>query len=226
MRVLPGQASRLPPGPAPATREQASDDQRERIIAAGASLIAKRGFHNTTIELIVRRAKVGYATFYRNFADKEELFLAVFDFAGAEVRRRVGEAVAAEAESPWADQVAAALRALYRLIAEQPVYARVCLVESLSAGAAGAARYEMSLRNFNPLLSPGRKLRPGNADLPETLEATLVGGVFWIAYQRLLVGEADRLTALMPEAIELVLTPYIGEVEAVKVAERFAAEPV
>lgn len=214
----------MPPGPRPVTREQIPIDQRERIIDAAASLIAKRGFHNTTIELIVRRAKVGYATFYRNFADKEELFLAVFDFAGAEVRRQVVEAVVTEADAPWADRVAAGLRAVYLLISENPVYARVCLVESLSAGAGGAARYEQALRNFDPLLRPGRKLRPANAELPETLESTLVGGVFWIAYQRLLASEADRLMELLPEAIELVLSPYIGEAEAVEVAERFAVK--
>ena len=52
MRVLPGQASRLPPRARTVNREQASADQRERIIFAGAALIAKRGFHGTTIELI------------------------------------------------------------------------------------------------------------------------------------------------------------------------------
>jgi AcrR family transcriptional regulator len=226
MRVLPGQATRLPPGPTPVTREQAPVEQRERIIVAAANLMAKRGFHNTTIELIVRRAKVGYATFYKNFADKEELFLAIFDFFGAEVRRNVLEAVSAKADAPWTDQVAVGLRALYSLIAEHPGPARVCLVESLSAGPTGAARYETSLRNFNPLLRPGRKLRPGRSALPDTLESTLVGAVFWIAYQRLLVGEADKLMGLLPEAIELVLSPYVGEVEAVEVAERFAAEQV
>jgi hypothetical protein len=106
------------------------------------------------------------------------------------------------------------------------VPARVCLVESLSAGPAGAARYETALRNFNPLLRPGRKHRPANAKLPDTLESTLVGGVFWIAYQRLIAGEADQLMALLPEAIELALTPYIGEDEAVAVAKMYGAEPV
>ena len=93
MRVLPGQASRLPPRARTVSREQASADQRERIILAGAALIAKRGFHGTTIELIIRRAKVGYATFYKNFADKEELLLAIFDYAGVEVRRRMRAAI-------------------------------------------------------------------------------------------------------------------------------------
>ena len=223
MRTLPGQESRLPPAARGVTRQNAAEDQRERIVRAGAELIAKRGFQGTTIELIIRRAKVGYATFYKNFSDKEELLIAIFDHAGVEVRRSLREAVEAEHGS-WAENVAAALRALFGLIVENPAVARVCLVESLSAGPSGANRYQKALENFDPLLRPGRRVRPGNADLPDTLESTLVGAVFWIAYQRLIVGEADKLIGLLPETIELVLSPYIGESEAVRIAERPAAD--
>src|SRR4051794_23778583 len=180
MRVLPGQASRLPPRARTVSREQASADQRERIILAGAALIAKRGFHGTTIELIIRRAKVGYATFYKNFSDKEELLLAIFDYAGVEVRRRMRDAINQAGDS-WTDQVAASLSALFEMIAEHPTFARVCLVESLSAGPGGASRYEQALTNFDPLLRPGRELSNNKTHLPDTLESTLVGAVFWIA---------------------------------------------
>jgi AcrR family transcriptional regulator len=221
MRVLPGQASRLPPRARAVSREQASADQRRRIIRAAAALIAKRGYHGTTIELIIRRAKVGYATFYKNFSDKEELLMAIFDYVGDEVRRRLKAAVK-ESDS-WTDQVASALAALFEMIAEHPTFARVCLVESLSAGPGGASRYEESLTNFDPLLKPGRKFNQSGANLPDTLESTLVGAVFWIAYQRLIVGEADKLRGLLPETVELVLSPYVGEEEAVRVAARYAA---
>jgi hypothetical protein len=36
-----------------------------------ADLVSKRGYSDTTTELIVRRAKVGYGTFYKFFADKK-----------------------------------------------------------------------------------------------------------------------------------------------------------
>ena len=40
--------------------------------------------------------------------------------------------------------------------------------------------------------------------------------MLWSAYQRLIVGEADRIEALLPEAIEFVLRPYLGEAEAAR----------
>jgi AcrR family transcriptional regulator len=223
MRVLPGQASRLPPGPAPPTRDQVSADQRRRIIEAAADLIAKRGYHGTTIELIIRRAKVGYATFYKNFSDKEECLISIFDSAGQELRPMLREAYTSH-EGPWDEKVAMTLKTLFEAIASSPNVARVCLVEALTAGPVAVARYEKVLSRFEPLLKPGRELRPSNAELPDTLEATLLGGVFWIAYQRLIVGEADKLMDLLPETIELVLSPYVGEEEAVRVADEFGGK--
>jgi AcrR family transcriptional regulator len=224
MRVLPGQASRLPPGPIPTSRDQVSADQRRRLLEAAADLIAKRGYHGTTIELIIRRAKVGYATFYKNFSDKEECLIAIFDRAGEELRPLLRAAYKAH-EGPWDEKVAATLKALFAAIAANPNVARACLVEALTAGPVAVARYEQTLANFEPLLRPGRDLKPSNAELPDTLEATLFGGVFWIAYQRLIVGEADKLIGLLPETIELVLSPYVGEDEAVRVADEFGGQP-
>ena len=207
--------------------QQAADPQRERLIEAAVELMAKRGYHGTSIELIIRRAKVGYATFYKYFSGKEECLIAIFETATAGLRPRLEGAYEAR-QGPWAEKVGATLEALFRTIAEQPAMARVCLVEVLAAGPVAIARYERALADFEPLLLPGRRERPRNAELPEILESTLFGGVFWIAYQRLTVGAADRLIGYLPETIELVLTPYVGGDEAVRVADEFGdqlAEP-
>ena len=185
--------------------------------------MAKRGYHGTTIELIIRRAKVGYATFYKNFSDKEECLVAIFDTAGEGLRPKLLEAFEGR-DGPWPEKVGATLEALFEMIAEYPAIARVCLVESLTAGPVAVARYERALADFEPLLVPGRQLKASNAELPDTLEATLFGGVFWIAYQRLIVGEADKLLGLLPETIELVLSPYVGEAEAVRVADEYGGK--
>ena len=38
----------------------------------------------------------------------------------------------------------------------------------------------------------------------------MVGGVFWIVYQRIILGEAESLRLLLPELVEFALTPYLG----------------
>lgn len=215
MRALPGKASRQPPGPEPVSRAASAADQRRRILEATADLVAEQGYPETTIEQIVRRARVGYATFYKHFADKGEAFLALLDAATERTVYEVEEAYDRE-DGPWPDKVGAGLGALLKLVAAHPSVARACMVEALTAGPEAAARHEAALKRFAPLLKPGRELNPRADRLPETLEDTLVGGVLWVVNQRLVAGEAARVRALLPESLEFLLRPYVGEDEAAR----------
>jgi AcrR family transcriptional regulator len=221
MRALPGKASRQPPGPEPVSRDAAAADQRRRILEATAELIAKQGYQETTMEEIVRRAKVGYNTFYKHYPDKEAAFLALLDAATEHTVSRV-EAAYEREEGPWADRVGAALGALFEDVAAHPDAARAALVEAVAAGSEAAAKHEAALKRLAPLLRPGRELNPRQADLPESLEETLAGGVVWVLGQRLIAGEADKLRGLLPETLEFVLRPYIGEDEAAREAGEVA----
>jgi AcrR family transcriptional regulator len=217
VRALPGKASRQPPGPEPVSRAEAAADQRRRILEATADLVAEQGYPETTIEQIVRRARVGYATFYKHFADKQEAFLALFDAATERTAYVVEEAYDGE-DGPWTDKVGAGLGALLKIVAAHPNVARACMVEALTAGPEAAARHEAALKRFAPLLRPGRELNPRHERLPETLEDTLAGGVLWVVNQRLLAGEVKEIRALLPEALEFLLRPYVGEDEAAREA--------
>ncbi|MEX2448133.1 MAG: helix-turn-helix domain-containing protein [Solirubrobacterales bacterium] len=223
MRALPGKATRQPPGPEPVSRDAAAADQRRRILAATAELIAEQGYQETTIETIVRRAKVGYATFYKHYPDKEAAFLALLDAAFERGCARVEDAYRRE-EGPWPDKVGAALGTLFADVAADPAAAHACLVEAVAAGPEAAARHEAALKRLAPLLKPGRELNPRQAVLPETLEETLAGGIVWVLGQRLLGGETDKLRGMLPETIEFVLRPYVGEEEAAREAGEAAAE--
>lgn len=203
------------------SRSDAAADQRRRILEAAADLVAEHGYQGTTIETIVRRAKVGYATFYKNFEDKEQCYLALLDAAYGVTAHRVQRAY--DREQEWPDQVAAGLGALLEQIVAHPNIGRACLVEVLTAGPASVARHEALLKRFTPLLKPGRKLNPRQAELPDTLEDTLTGGVLWVINQRLIAGEAEALKGLLPETIEFVLRPYVGEQKAAREAELAAS---
>jgi len=203
------------------SRDAAAADQRRRILEAAADLVAEHGYQGATMETIVRRAKVGYATFYKNFADKEECYLALLDAAYGVTAHRVRRAYDRERE--WPDKVAAGLGALFETIAEHPNVGRACLVEVLTAGPEAVSRHEAMLKTFIPLLRPGRELNPRRANLPATLEDTLIGGVLWVLNQRLVAGEAEALRTLLPETIEFVLRPYVGEDRAAREAELAAS---
>jgi AcrR family transcriptional regulator len=195
-----------------------SHDPRQRILFAVAELVAKRGYHGTTIEHIVKRAGVSRATFYENFENREDCLLACFAEAEGEVRQRIAEA---EAEaSDWPEQVRAALVAFLGFVAANPALARTCLVESVSAGPAALESYEGALQSFAPLFRGGRGFRDAEGELPETLEDMIVGGVVWMVRQRLLRGEVEQLPELLPTMLEFALAPYLGEARAAEIAAR------
>lgn len=207
---------RPPPGRQQLSREFITQHQRARIIAALAEETVARGYRAVTVADIVRRAGIARNTFYENFSSKQDCFLATQDYAVEEALRRVIDA-ATKVES-WQERVDAGLAAFLGYVASDPALARTCIVEALSAGPASLVRYEESLQSFIPLFRIGRKVSKHGEELPETVEETVLGGIFWVIYQRIIRGETERIEQLRPELLAFALTPYIGSEAAHRAA--------
>jgi AcrR family transcriptional regulator len=209
---------RPPPGRQRLSREFIARHQRARIVTALAEETMDRGYRAVTVADIVRRAGIARNTFYDNFSSKEDCFLATQDFAVEEALKRVVDA-AAEIDG-WEARLAAGLGAFLGYVASEPALARTCIVEALSAGDAAQERYEQSLQSFVPLLRIGREDSPHGDELPETLEETIIGGIFWVIYQRIVLGETEKIEALLPDLVDFALTPYIGAESAQRATAR------
>ena len=164
---------------------------------------------------IVKRAGIARNTFYENFSSKEECFLAAQDYAMSTALERV--VAAAGSFDEWALRVRAGLGTFLGYVIEEPALARTCMVEALSAGPAAVRYYEESQQAFVSLFRLGRDVSANGATLPETLEEAIIGGVFWILYQRL-TSSPQAISELLPELVEFALTPYLGPEEARRVA--------
>ena len=81
------------------TQAERAAETRETLIAAARPLFAEHGFAEVALETIVRAAGVTRGALYHHFADKTELFAAVFEQVEAEVAARMGEAIAVANES-------------------------------------------------------------------------------------------------------------------------------
>jgi len=220
MRALPGRDSRtgLVEPKLDVTRDTVGEAQRSRIRRATGELVAKRGYPGVSVELIVKRARVSFKTFYKHYGNKEEAFIDLFDHTLAATEAQIHEA-SGDPEVPWSERVALALRAFFLSVLEDPLISRACLVEAPTAGPRILTRYEQLARVFVSLLREGREHNPAAEALPETLEDTLAGSVLWSAYQRLILGDTERIAEFLPEAIELVLRPYVGDRAARRVAD-------
>jgi AcrR family transcriptional regulator len=186
--------------------------QRARIVAALAKETSEKGYRAVTVADIVKRAGIARNTFYDNFSSKEDCFLAAQQHAMSTALERVVEA--AGMRDQWPQRVRAGLTAFLEYVVAEPELARTCMVEALSAGPASVQYYEESQQAFVSLFRLGRDVSPHGRELPETLEEAIVGGVFWIVYQRLTVSSPASIGELLPELVEFALTPYLGAAAA------------
>jgi AcrR family transcriptional regulator len=208
-------------GPLPAgrhgfSREQVAHNQYERLIAGFASAVAEHGYNAVTIAHVTKQAKVSRRVFYANFESKEACFLAAFDVVAAHVHELVAETV--QSAPDWPHQAIAAAREVLAFLAAEPDLARLCLVESQSAGPVVAARFHAAVRESIPALERGRGERTDRRSLPPTTEDSTVGALVSLAARKVAAGEAERLADLLPDFTEFILSPYLGPAEAERLA--------
>lgn len=77
------------------TQAARSAGTREALMAAARPLFAVPGFADAALETIVRDAGVTRGALYHHFADKTELFAAVFEQVEGEMAARMADAIAA-----------------------------------------------------------------------------------------------------------------------------------
>src|SRR5918996_5849881 len=104
-RSLSERLSKLPPGRHLVPRDFVAQNQRERMLLATVEIVAERGYQKTTIELIAKTARVALSTFYEQFPNKEECFLAALDESVSAAAEVFAELV--DPELPWSDRIAA-----------------------------------------------------------------------------------------------------------------------
>ncbi|HWO83767.1 MAG TPA: TetR/AcrR family transcriptional regulator [Solirubrobacterales bacterium] len=187
-------------------REFVASHKRRRMMDAIAELTAENGYEATKIADIVRRAAVARKTLYDNFDGKEDLFLSAIDATVAELRLAVEEGCRGGAEASETG-IVGGLEALLAFVAERPAAAQMCMVEAISATPSSARLYDAAMRDFVELF---RENAPAGADLPETIEESLVGGVAWILQSQIRRGGAEQAPELLLELSQFVLSPYLG----------------
>ncbi|HEX5762073.1 MAG TPA: TetR/AcrR family transcriptional regulator [Solirubrobacterales bacterium] len=85
------------------TQSERSQTTRSALIAAARRLFAERGYADVGTEEIVRTAGVTRGALYHHFADKRDLFEAVYSQLEAELTERIASgALTANADSPLA----------------------------------------------------------------------------------------------------------------------------
>jgi AcrR family transcriptional regulator len=115
------------PGHTRRTQADRSAATRAALVAAATRLFATQGYAGTPREDIVRAAGVTRGALYHHYADKADLFRAVFEAMEAEVMGRIG-AAATGSDDP-VEQLRLGCRA-YLDEALEPGVRRICIIDA------------------------------------------------------------------------------------------------
>lgn len=199
---------RFPAGVRTLPQELVQAVQRERLLAAMLHTVAEVGYRALTVQDVLSRAGISRPTFYEQFEDKEDCFLAAFDASSALLRERV-EAAARRAGPHWRDRLRAGLEELLRYIDEEPEAARTVIVEARASSPAGLRRRDELLDEFAGCID--NLVRDELAEPPSAIAAAgVVGGIESVLYARLQRGEADELDSLIPSLMYFAVLTYAG----------------
>jgi AcrR family transcriptional regulator len=193
----------LPGAPEPGAEAIVVASPRGRMLDAMTASVAEKGYAATSVADVIRRAHASRKTFYEQFADKEDCFLAAYRLASGHVADRV--AAASDESGP---QLTVRLRAIYGAYLGQltrfPLAARAFLVEIRAAGEPTQRHRRETQDRFAELL----RLPGGEAD--PRLRTGLVAASEELIARAITDRGPEELAALTPLLVELagrVLAP-------------------
>ena len=189
-----------------------ASDQRARLLAAMANVVAEKGYAATTVADVVRAAGVSRSTFYVLFASKEACFLDAYDQGVEDLLHAVREAVH-DAPEDWRAQLRAGIRAYLAQLARMDHFARMYTDEIHAVGAAALDARARALRRFadryHASFSQARAADPSLAEpLPDALYVLCVGTEQLAAERLRAGGDVRELEDVFCTCAEAVLTHH------------------
>jgi AcrR family transcriptional regulator len=172
-------------------------DSQGKLRQAAFALYAERGFDNTTVAEIAKRAGVTERTFFRHFADKREVLFAGSDALQAAFVRAV--ATAPESVTPL-DAVAAGLEAAATQLPDRETARQRQTI--IAANPELQERELIKFASISAAVSDTLRRR-GLQEPAASLTAELASAVFRIAFERWIDDHNEReLPELIRESLD------------------------
>jgi AcrR family transcriptional regulator/DNA-binding MarR family transcriptional regulator len=163
-----------------------------------------------SVAQVAGRARVSRSTFYDEFADREDCFLAVFDEAVGRVEGLVLEAYDSASAKHWRERVRGALLALLMFFDEEPGIGSVLVVDALMAGQRVLERRAEVMRGLSAALDREAPRSRTATELPALMGEGVIGAVFSVIHTRLAAERHDSLLRLLNPLMAIIVLPYLG----------------
>jgi AcrR family transcriptional regulator len=211
----------LPRGRHAAPRAVVREAQRARMLEAMVQAVAATGYARVAVADVIERAGVSRKTFYEQFANKEDCFLAAYD-AGVDGLLAAIDDALAERAPDWLAAARRAVEVYLESMAASPALARASLIEVLGAGPRALSRRGVVQTRFaEQLAAIHRRARVDIPEIPEVSPHTFraaVGAVNELVTAHVLEHGADTLPELTDAIVDVHLALLVGRELARKIA--------
>jgi AcrR family transcriptional regulator len=189
--------------------------QRDRLVRAMLECVSERGFAQTTVGDVVSAARASRNSFYEQFADKTDCFLAVCDWAAGDL---LSEMERFAAERDWLTALRRGLAAYLRFWADRSNFSVAYLVELSTAGRPAMEQRDRHYRSFEEMFAAlGARARAEQSELASL--SALIPRLIVLATTELVAGEVragrlDRLVALEEELFAFMVRMLANDTTA------------
>ncbi|MFO0839538.1 MAG: TetR/AcrR family transcriptional regulator [Phycisphaerae bacterium] len=186
-----------------------ADARREGVLAAATRHFAARGFHATDLQVLADELELGKGTLYRDFGNKEALFLAAVDRAMRLLHERVDAARGGARDG--LDQIARAMTAYLSFFDAHPEFVELLIIErAVFRDRKQPTYFQHRERNvgrwrrlFAELIAAGRVRALPTETITDVISRSLYGTMFVNFF-------AGRKKSLQTQATELIDVVFRG----------------
>jgi AcrR family transcriptional regulator len=174
---------------------------RERILDAALDVFSQKGYHDSSVDDVVRESNTSKGAVYFHFANKQQLFVALVDKFANLLERRVSEAI--EQETSSVARIRAALEACLETFSKYRPLAKILLVQAVGLGAIFEQKRMEVLERFARLIQTNLEQAIASGELPpvdaEITAQAWLGSIYQLVIRWVYLGEPkpERLTATL-----------------------------
>jgi AcrR family transcriptional regulator len=201
----------VPPAPAAFL---ANDDKRSRVLGSVVHLTLDEGYSALTDPQIAQFAGISTEAFHKQFANKEQCFLAVLDEFAAEAHGVVRRSISGA--SCWSESVYIGVKALVEYFAAHPALLRMAFIDVFEVGPGMVDRVAGLIDGFTERLSAGA---PDPRRGPTVVAQAVAGGIWGIVASYAPNDRLRYLPCFIDQIAFVVLSPYVGPKSALEAIE-------
>jgi AcrR family transcriptional regulator len=171
-----------------------------------AESLTEKGFAQTSVADVVRRARVSKRTFYEHFTSRDECYLATYQALSESLLALITQA--AQMNAPAEERLAAATYAYLETLQSMPEIARTFFTELQMAGPLALKAQRRVHDRFADvmfeLIEQGRPEHPEARPLSRMMALAIVGAANELLMKRIDEGRPHELRDLGDHVVELI----------------------